>query len=186
MTNGLVVMTPSSIAYSGTSASVNADGSVVFSACSSLSLNGVFTGDYDNYMMTLSCVNTGGLSSIFFRWRASGTDESSASNYYTRQELFASGTLVAGGRNSDSRGRFGEAGDITYGRAGMTCYIFGPYLSQPTATRAVDSSTYNSSNPLFMINYATTHSLSALYDGITITPSQFALTGLLTVFGFNQ
>lgn len=185
-TNGLVVMTPSSIAYSGTSASINADGSVVFSACSSLSLNGVFTSDYDNYMMTLSCVNTVGLSNIRFRWRASGTDESSASNYYTRQELFVSDTSVSGARNSDSVGRLFLAGDITYGYAGMTCYIFGPYLSQPTATRVVDSSTYNSTYPRLMVNYATTHSLSASYDGITITPSNSALTGKLTVFGFNQ
>ena len=188
MTNGLVVMTPTSVAKTGGSstATINADGSVTFGLCETLSLNGVFTSDYDNYMMTLSCDHPGGLSNIRFRWRASGTDESSASNYYTRRELFVSATSVTGGRNSDSVGRLGLAGDITYGRAGMTFYIFGPYLSQPTATRAVDSSTYNATHTRLMVNYATTHSLSASYDGITIIPSNAALTGQLTVFGFNQ
>jgi hypothetical protein len=56
--DGLVSMTPSSIAHSGTSASINADGGVDFTAVTELSLNGVFTSDYDNYLIVMRFTDT--------------------------------------------------------------------------------------------------------------------------------
>ena len=185
--NGLVVMTPSSIAYSGTSASINADGSVDFSAVTSLSLNGVFTGDYDNYMVNIRCSITGTNRTVKFRLRASGIDESSASNYYTFQDIVARNTTVFGARTTTNEGRFFLAG---YGdgseKSGGSCYLFGPYLAQPTASRAVAVSNHNVSPSASIHDYATTHSLSNSYDGFTVYPSGDLMTGLLTVFGFNQ
>jgi hypothetical protein len=182
MTNGLVVMTPSSIAYSGTSASINADGSVTFSACTSLSLNGVFTGDYDNYMMVFRN-NASGITLIQMRLRVSGVDNSTASSY-THQYLSASGSSIARARNSDSNFK------LSYGyldnRQGTTVYFFGPYLAQPTACRTVNVWGFDSSET-GLRDYAQTHNQSVSYDGLTIYPSNAeTFTGLVTVFGFNQ
>jgi hypothetical protein len=179
MTNGLVVMTPSSIAYSGTSASINADGSVVFSACTSLSLNGVFTSDYDNYMVAITGTNT--INSDFFvRYRASGADNSTASSY-VYQRLSASGTSVTGQRTTSDKARIGEIYAVR--TWGLSAYFFGPYLTQPTAHRSVNAL---DGGAAVVNDSASTHNQSTAYDGITLYPSSGNMTGLLTVFGFNQ
>jgi len=179
MTNGLVVMTPSSIAYSGTSASINADGSVVFSACTSLSLNGVFTGDYDNYMVTVRMKMTSSVPNLYMRLRASGTDASGSN--YTRQYLTSNGTSTTGNRLTSQTEA--TVGFTATAEGGTNFYVFGPYLAQPTATRSVGVSAYAGA---YLQDDACTHSLSTSYDGLTLFPSASNCTGLLTVFGFNQ
>lgn len=181
LTNGLVVMTPTSIAYSGTSATPNADGSVVFSACTSLSLNGVFTGDYDNYMITMRHLGSasGGVA-LFGRLLASGTDASGTD--YTRQYLWANGTSVTAARETTrTEARAGGLSNVQ--RGGDVFYLYGPFLAQPTAFRYV-SAFPDSSASIF--DPASTHSLSLSYDGIRLFPNTGDFTGLLTVFGFNQ
>ena len=179
LTNGLVVMTPSSIAYSGTSASINADGSVDFSAVTSLSLNGVFTSDYDNYMIVLS--GTDSLDdSHYFRLRDAGVNDSTA-NSYVRQYLQATGTSIVGGRITSDSGAFSPSSNTP--PYGYTVYIFGPYLAQPTGTR----STTVSRSSVIITDWACVHSVSDSFDGVTIYPgSPATMSGLLTVFGFNQ
>jgi len=99
MTNGLVVMTPSSIAYSGTSASINADGSVDFSAVTELRLNGVFTSDYDNYMVTWRGTTSTG-TNIYARFGSGGGTPSATG--YVDQRINADNTSVAAVRGSVS------------------------------------------------------------------------------------
>jgi hypothetical protein len=183
MTNGLVVMTPSSVAKTGGSstATINADGSVTFGSCETLSLNGVFTGDYDNYMVAIHGTTSSSAGTIRFRMR-SGTD--AAGSDYTRQRLGADGTTVTGPREVSV-----TAGVLGYSHNGLssgtTGFIFGPYLAQPTASRGITVSAYAGA---YIGDWATTHSLSVSYDGITFSPDfgTQTITGLLTVFGFNQ
>jgi len=181
MTNGLVVMTPSSIAYSGTSASINADGSVVFSACTSLSLNGVFTGDYDNYMVTIGPINNSSADELRFRYRASGSDNSTA-NSYVVQRINASSTTVNADRNTADYGQLPTI--YATQRSGLTFYLFGPYLAQPTACRSVFVGDAASA---YLRDHAGTHNQSTSYDGISFfMASSTNFSGLVTVFGFNQ
>jgi hypothetical protein len=183
LTNGLVVMTPSSVAKTGASstATINADGSVTFGSCETLSLNGVFTSAYDNYMVSFRSIGTAA-NFPGVRLRASGVDESSASNYYTHQFLFASSTTVSGARSSNNI--WFSYGNSTTLYGGMVQYIYGPYLAQPTAHRVVVSDPRDSAS---IADYAGTHSLSNSYDGFTFSfPSSGNSSGILTVFGFNQ
>ena len=180
MTNGLVVMTPSSISYSGTSASINADGSVVFSACTSLSLNGVFTSDYDNYMVTVRLSSTANIN-LQARLRKAGTDATGLN--YVGQTVTADSTSVTAARSASSN-YFNVADVYNTQRAGSTIFLFGPYLAQPTAMRYVGAQDYASAA---LIDRASTHSLSTSYDGLTfLWPVAGVFSGLLTVFGFNQ
>jgi len=180
MTNGLVVMTPSSISYSGTSASINADGSVTFSAMTNLELRGVFTGDYDNYMIAISDTRASSNGSISFQL-LSGTTPASGADY-ARQYIQASGTSVPASRSTGQTStRLGWAD--TAQKNGLTAYVFGPYLAQPTAVRSVTVWAYLNAA---IEDYASTHSLSTSYDGCVIFPSAGNMTGKLTVFGFNQ
>ena len=180
--NGLVVMTPTSIASTGTgnSSSINADGSVDFASCETLSLNGVFTSSYENYMIVLrgTCSDN---RNIWTRFRVSGTDASGTD--YTQQYIYASSTSVSG-----SRGTFNFfSTSVAWGstQSGNIIYIFGPKLAQPTVARSVDMSG-DSINYARIYDVAVTHSLSTAYDGISFLPNGATMTGLVSVFGFNQ
>ena len=181
MTSGLVVMTPSSVAYSGTSASINADGSVDFSACSTLELRGIFTASYDNYLLVMRNVGSAvdmGMDAQYL----SGTTPATGSNY-TAQNIYANGGAIAVGR-STSITSIRVIQTSSTQRSGANCYFFGPYLSQPTASRVCNISGYNSA---MIQDTAHTHSLSTSYDGLKFTATSSGnATGLVTVFGFNQ
>jgi hypothetical protein len=180
LTNGLVVMTPTSIAYSGTSASINADGSVDFSACSTLELRGIFTALYDNYLLVMRSVGSVtdmGMNAQYL----SGTTPATGSNYATQNFYADGGSLVGGRLTSQTAIRVIQTSSTL--RSGAKCYFFGPYLSQPTGSRVCNISGYNSA---LLQDTAHTHSLSTSYDGLKFTTSSGNATGLVTVFGYNQ
>lgn len=178
--NGLVVMPPTSIAYSGTSASINTDKSVTFTSVTTLSLNGVFTSSYDNYMVTMRFTNTA-FDYIQYRLRLSGTDNSTASSY-VYQSLNASGLgTPSGSRSTNNQGRL-AVGNSTQ-REGLTLFMFGPSMAQPTAARTI---TVDDRSSAGIWDHASTHNQSTAYDGLTIFPASGNMSGLLTVFGFNN
>lgn len=176
--NGLILLTPTSIAYTGTSATISANGSVEFSACTALSLNGVFSANYDNYMIvTRGNVTTA--ANVFIRFRSGGTDNST-SNSYVYQYMVANSTSVAGSRTTLDLGGF----FLAYGvqRAGSVGFIYGPYLSQPTAYRTVN---VGDSSSAIIEEYAGTHNQSASYDGFTLSNGG-NLSGRVAVYGMRK
>jgi hypothetical protein len=182
--NGLVTMTPTSIASTGTgnSSSINTNGSVTFASCASLSLNGVFTSSYDNYMIIIRHSRSTSDDYMYARLRASGSDNTTASSYVT-ENLEVSGTIVVPSRSTTTR--WYVFGSSSTRRDGGTMYLFGPYLSQTTAFRSV--SVDGSANS-HLFDAAGTHNASTSFTGITFenaggTPTY---SGLVTVYGFNQ
>jgi hypothetical protein len=176
-TDAALMMVPTSIAYTGTSATVGANGSVEFTACSSLSLNGVFTGDYDNYMISMRLNSSAG-TNLAGRLRNGSTD---ASTGYIYQTLSAASSSVAGARYSSTSW---EVADIyATQRAGSTIHLYGPYLSQPTAYRNTGANDFSSAA---ILDHAGTHTASSLYDGFTFfTVSATTITGLVSVYGIR-
>jgi hypothetical protein len=186
MTNGLVVMTPSSVDKTGASstATINADGSVTFGSCATLSLNGVFTGDYDNYMVTIRHKHDTLTSAAnHIRFRDNGIDNNTT-NSYTYQLLAVGGTSITVERRTGNYAYYDASSNVR--RDGTTLYIFGPALAQPTAFRPVTVQGFDAAR---IYTWAGTHNQSVSYDGFTITAdnnSGTTISGLLTVFGFNQ
>lgn len=182
--NGLHLITPTSIASTGTgnSSSINTNGSVTFSTCATLSLNGVFSSTYDNYMIVYRGVGTGSTNyNLRFRLRASGTDNSTASSY-TFEQLVVSGSGVGiAERNTASLGWIGAISPTQ--RDGFVAQIYAPYLAQPTALRSV---TVVGDTSASMYDQAMTHNQSTAYDGFTIWPAGDAFTGLIAVYGMRN
>jgi len=173
---GMVLLTPTSIAYSGTSATVGANGSVTFSACSVLSLNGVFSADYDNYMVSVRHVSSTD-TALFARYRASGVNADAAN--YTDQAIDATGASVNGFRSTSETGaRYGVMSSSQ--RGGDTIYVYGPALAQPTASRNVNAGAQSNA---YIGDRAATHSLSTAYDGLTLYTGSGTFTGLVSVYG---
>jgi hypothetical protein len=183
LTNGLVVMTPTSVAIGGDGAetsTTNADGSVLFSACDTVSLNGVFSSAYDNYMAVIRLSSTANIN-LQARLRDGVTDATGLN--YVGQTVTVDGTSVTASRSASSN-YFNVADVYNTQRAGSTIYLFGPYLAQPTAMRYVGAQDYASAA---LVDRASTHSLSTSYDGLTfLWPIAGVFSGLVTVFGFNQ
>lgn len=178
---GMVLITPTSIASTGTgnSSSIGANGSVTFSSCTGLSLNGVFSATYDNYKIILSGYGIGGNANILMRMRASGTDNSTASSYVV-EVLEVDSTTVVASRVTASN--WGVAGMYTAQRDGHEFSIYGPYLSQPTAVRC--NSVFGYLNG-YLSNTAGTHNQSTSYDGFTFYTSPNSFTGTVSVYGLK-
>jgi hypothetical protein len=177
--DGLVIMTPTSITHAGTSASINSDGGVDFTAVTSLSLNGVFTSSFDNYLVVVSydcSINDVGFT---FRMRAAGTDNSTASSYVS-QALNAESTTVGGSRSTSTSGQIGVSGDAQNGRH---LHFYGPALAQPTAFRSVG---VGSVSGAVIGENAVTHNQSTSYDGFTIFIGSGNITGNIVVFGYEE
>lgn len=178
MTNGLVVQTPTSINVSGT-ATIEANGSVSFSAITLLRLNGVFTADYDNYMITWSGTSTNN-TNLGFRFSKAGSDNSSST--YLRRYVTAQGTstYVYDGTYSIFY-MFGGGGVWVNGQ---TAYIFRPYVN---ATSAVISQGAYDGGSTYYTDFNGLHLTVDQFDGFSIAPgSGTTATGSITVFGFNQ
>jgi hypothetical protein len=177
---GMVLMNPTSIAYSGTSATLGANGQVTFSAVTSLSLNGCFTADFDNYVVSIRGLASGASPAIFGRLRAAGTDATGTD--YTYQYLYVDNTSVSAARSSTNNGLvIGDMAGTYY--SGVTTMIYGPFLAQPTASRNVSAWGLNQA---FISDYASTHSLSTSYDGITLRVTSQSITGALQVYGVRS
>lgn len=178
--NGLYLIKPTSIAStgSGNSSSISANGSVTFSSCATLSLNGVFSADYDNYMIVTRSVHSASSdTAIFGRLRVNGVDATGSN--YTTQYLDASSTSVTGLRSSSVTDFRAGATSNTL-RNGDVLYLYAPYLAQPTAMRHI--TVYSALNAR-LVDAASSHSLSSSYDGLTLLVASGSISGLVCVYG---
>lgn len=180
--DGLVTMTPTSIvvAGAGSSASIQSDGSVDFSAATSLSLNGVFTSAHDNYVVVIRSVSAANTVNLNARLRAAGTDASGSN--YARQYFSGDGTAIGAARSTSQTSAPFSNTDAT-NRSGSTTHVYGPALAQPTAWRLVSANGFTSA---YIQDEAATHSLSTSYDGITLITSSSSVTGNIVVFGYEE
>lgn len=180
--DGLVSMTPTSISYSGTSATINTNGGVDFTAVTTLSLNGVFTSDYGNYLMVITHEFSENSILLQCRLRVSGTDASGTN--YTYQRLFAGNNNIISGRTTSSTvANIGRSSYATGIPGGDNVYVYGPALAQPTAFRNVNVSPEGGA---VIEDSASTHSLSTAYDGITLLPNGGSISGTVHVFGYEE
>ena len=182
----MVIMRPTSIvvAGAGSSATVRAAGGVEFASATSLSLNGVFTADYDDYMIVMRHLGSA-FTNVWARMRAAGTDATGTN--YTRQVLFANTGTIQGARDtSQTFAICSRTGDNE--RSGDCIYFYGPNLAQPTAIRNVNvtGKTPSGTDGTQIADNASTHSLSTSYDGFTLSPVSGSFTGLVTVYGLAQ
>jgi hypothetical protein len=178
MSVGMVIMRPTSIvvAGAGSSASVRAAGGVEFASATSLSLNGVFTSDFDDYMVVIR--NTASAGERFeFRLRA-GTDASGSN--YVRQSLNADSTAISADRATMTSFNLQLVGTSPNG---WLSHWYGPNLAQPTAFRGVSVSSRSSG---YIVDQAGTHSLATAYDGFSMIAVSCNITGLVTVYGLSQ
>lgn len=175
---------PSSVtaAGAGSSASIVGLGSVDFSTCTSVRLDGVFSAEYDNYMVVCDHVDSTYNAAFLTRLVASGTPASGSD--YTFQRLDAASTTVAASRStSQTSGRVSSVSNSL--NNGFVVYVYGPYLAQPTAYRSVTVENGGSPGVVGILDYAGTHSLSTAYDGYQLIAGSGTIGGSVAVYGLR-
>jgi len=175
--NGLILLTPTSASSSEGTTTVNANGSISLTNVQYLTINGVFSADYDNYML-VAHYDPASLSGWSLRLRSGSTTDSGSN--YTTEVLYADSTTVGAYRIGSYSYWIGNYADTTAN--GCVYYLYGPYLAQPTAIRTVDA---GSRNGAYINDTAGTHSLSTSYDGFYMWIGA-ACTGRIAVYGMRK
>jgi hypothetical protein len=153
-----------------------------FSAVSSVSLNDVFTSDYENYRITIQ--NSASASSQFLmRMRVGGTDNTAA-NYSWSGTFTSSLSATYSGENSN----LGTSFAIGYSEPSLNgatiLDVTGPYLTLNTS--------YFSNNIRMGTSQSSENkrsgalSVTTSYDGITILPGSGTITGTIRVYGYSN
>jgi hypothetical protein len=170
----LTLVSPSSIAFSGTSASTTA-GKTIFSACTSLSLNGVFTSTYENYLVVFSnLTQSSGSVNTFFRYRASGTDTTTGYTSIIGYQV-AGSALQVNPNVTDKHPVF----QVDTNVSGVQVFIKNPQTA--TATTFL--------NEIITDNYQYTKGRlvnTTQYDGFTIFNASVNFTGTVRVYGYQN
>lgn len=176
----MVLITPTSIVSTGTgnSSSIGANGSVTFSSCATLSLNGVFSSSYDNYVAIFrASSSTAGTWNL--RLRASGTDNNTTSSY-TQQDIVANNTSITANRYSDTWFPQTLIDYAVVPQNGSQLFFYGPFLAQPTALRTTTAWTFGNA---LISDRAYTHNQSTSYDGFSIVTTSGTTNGVISVYG---
>ena len=173
----MVLVQPTSINYSGTSASIVGEGSVQFSACTELRLNGVFKSAYDNYVITWrGTTNTS--TAVGMRLSSGGTDDTSSN--YTTQLWSSSNTTRSASRSTSQNLWTGLTYSYNVQTAAATYYMYGPYLAEKTAVRTVTVTDYASAT---IEDTAGTHGVASSYDGFNFYLNTNNANGVISVYG---
>lgn len=180
---GLVPVIPASVAVGSGSASVSATGIVTFTGASSVSINGCFTATYKNYRVIYVNEGASAGAQAFFRYRASGTDNSGAAYYYGGN--YGTWTGATGARNGQNATSMYLTwiGNSTaaYGRTSID-------ISNPFAARATWHSLQNGyydGSTLAGEHHSGMFSVEAIFDGFSFFPSSGGMSGTIQIYGYN-
>ena len=173
---GLVLVSPTSIANSGGSASASG-GQVTFTGVSSVSLNGVFTSAYQNYKILFNAI--GSTTSVLkMRMRASGSDNTSSNYIY--QHLIANGATITSDRVTATQ--FYPTVIGTANPIGFEIIMTNPYITDKTLFQSVS---FDGWQPQLIVAGGTT-TVTTQYDGFTFFMDSGNMTGTVRVYGYKN
>ncbi len=181
-TSGLTAITPSSITVGSGSASSAGNGQVTFTTVgTNLSLNGVFSSTYTNYLVVFSSTqSTTGTMSV--RFRASGTD-TSTNYYYNIVDYYSNSAIVdlAQGNGTSSILLY----DSSVIETGFNLNILNPNASRKTLLSGQYENWQSTPRQQVGLSFGTQSDTTA-FDGITFLPSGGTMTGTVSVYGLAK
>lgn len=177
---GLIKIVPTSVAVGSGSGSVDVNGNVTFSGATTISLNGCFTANYDNYKIIIN--PTSGGSYTTFRLRQSGSDDSLASYEYA---VFSIYSAPGSGVNQYS-GNANQA-EINQTNAPTEITLYNPYLATNTRWNFNSSANYSTGGAGAQLGGGYKKDTKQ-YDGFTYIHgnASTSFSGTIRVYGYNQ
>jgi hypothetical protein len=174
---GLWKITPTTVAGSGVSISGS---NVVFTSAANISVNGVFSADYDFYKVILYLAPTSGTPTPNFKYRTAGTDNSDASYaHFTRTLNSANGSTADSFNRSQTIGTLVNATSVAQSLVWEIQFPFDSGLN-----------TFSQTNGVVTVGNTQSgwqaFSANASFDGFSIIPSTASYTGKLNVYGYRN
>lgn len=176
VTPGLTLVTPTSIANSGGSASASG-GEVTFTAVNTISLNGVFTSAYANYKVMLNLTDRSITDGTTMRLRAAGSDTTSGTYQWSSARL---GAALSGGQDNTATSQFLPFGQLNKKYA-LTFDIFNAAIS---AGSNLVGSCYHFDTVNYITVFSGGNTAAVAHDGFTFIPASGTVTGKIRVYGY--
>lgn len=181
---GQSLVVPPTVAVGSGTFSISTLGKVTFTGASSVSVNGCFTTTYDNYAIFLNIPTSSTANNLTFRFRLSGTDDSSAS--YDTQSLVAASTTATAAQPLAGTSIGLDGVNAAFHDIEMR--LFAPNLAQATRGKAEVLTTANPMTAAagayairgFLFRNATQ------FDGFSFIASTATVTGTIRVYGYNN
>jgi hypothetical protein len=180
---GLTLVTPTSIANSGGSASASG-GAVTFTGVSSISLNGCFSTTYDNYEILVQITASSAAAYTGMRMRVAGTDSSAAS--YSSQSFEATGTSVQASRLASQTNWLVTYHDTSYPGGFASLMVNAPALARNTNMFSTLPYREVAATQMTYRAMAGVHTVTTAYDGFSLAPSSGTITGVVSVYGYKN
>ena len=157
-----------------------------FSAQTTVSINDVFSATYTNYKLMLILTSAAVDTSVYFKLRVGGADESGS--FYTYSRIQTINNATPANQNSTNSNAGWEILDMDAGTTGNK-YVFQMDLFDPFGTVNTNAHfTYKgfgtTGNPLFGVSGSILNTLTS-YTGFTIVSSS-NLAGTVSVYGYNK
>lgn len=183
MPAGLVLLTPTSVTKTGTgsSATINTNGSVTYSSCVTLLMNGVFSATYDNYLVVCRHTSSNASDSVYINYATGGTATTSSSHAF--QDIRYNGTSQTG--NFTSNSSISYVSDATgHAWSGFTLDIYDPFKTSRTLYRSVAVYSGNSNATVQITEASGVFTGTTSFDGLRLDAgSSGGMTGLVCVYG---
>lgn len=175
---GQVQMIPTS-AVNGT---IGTDGTVTFTAVTSVSLNGCFTAEYDNYLTFIEVPTRSGVGQIQIVMRLAGTDATTGYAYerlaYTTATAVATVNAAAGFLSMGSGDNAKQRADYRF---------VNPCTAVPTGLEGRYTEMDASFFPVGGGQYHGSHVTATAYDGYTLKSNNATtMTGTIRVYAWNN
>jgi len=184
---GLAKIVPSSVAVGSGTGSADSLGTVTFTGASSVSLNGVFSSTYDNYVFVVNLTSVTTDNDSFIRLRTGGTDNTAS--------VYGGAVSYMNSASSSGSASFGAtqsywttqymASAHTAGEFIMN--IFNPYLARQTGAtghqvRHNSSSTGDVESRLGSF----VHGAATSFDSLTYGRATGTATGTIQIYGYTK
>jgi hypothetical protein len=151
-----------------------------FSAVSSVSLDDVFTSEYENYLIIGDKLKSNTANEILIRLRAGGVD-ATGSNYYGKSAYIT--TVI--GMWTASTTAFNYMPFNSTGIAAFEMGLYAPQISEETVFTYSAHCSNSAAGPLSTFGGAS-HRVASSYDGFTIYGTTGTITGTIRVYGYEN
>jgi hypothetical protein len=178
---GVTAIIPTSVA--GTTVTVSATGVVSFTAATSVSINGCFTTEFDNYEIALNVTSIATAANLELRLRVAGTDLSTSTYLYGGTSNNGAGAST--GSNGTTAGFYLTRNPVGAVSGAGKVIVFSPMLAAAKriiSTMATANATYVTGDTV-----GGTQASTSLHDGLSIiNDGGFAMAGSVTVRGLSN
>ena len=159
-----------------------------FSAASSVSVDSVFSAEYDNYRVILNLASASLTCQLRVRWSASGTPDTSSNYWIAEHQVSGAGghTIPVSGTSASSA-HIGHYIATSSGPVDVSLNVYRPFSATWTRHDGTGSVGIGGISDFCMIQTGSLHKVTTGYDGFQLLNLESAtITGSLSVYGYKS